>query len=145
MDLIRRLRYSGYLDQLGITEHEPGEVFEKLIDHLASTTDWSRVSAASNTASGVSTASDSDRISGVSTGSGSDRVSGVSTGSGSDRVKGSKQATKKKAAKKPSKSKSKKSQPEPDEVIAESVKLHYIIDRRDFLDKVKSVYASYAA
>src|SRR5438045_963109 len=61
MDLIRRLRYSGYLDQLGITEHDPGEVFEKLIDHLASTSDWSRVSAASDEASGVSTGSDSDR------------------------------------------------------------------------------------
>src|SRR5207248_3099223 len=121
MDLIRRLRYSGYLDQLGITEHEPGEVFEKLIDHLASTSDWSRVSAAN----GVSTASDSDR------------VSGVSTGSGSDRVKGSRKGTKKKPAKKPSKAKSNKSQPEPDEIIAESIKLHYIIDRRDFLEKVK--------
>ena len=119
MDLIRRLRYSGYLDQLGITEHEPGEVFEKLIDHLASTTDWSRVSVAT-------------------------AASGVSTESGSDRVKGSKKTTKK-TAKKPSKSKSKKSQPEPDEIIAERVKLHYIIDRRDFLEKVKSVYASYAA
>src|SRR5882672_10295314 len=53
MDLIRRLRYSGYLDELGITEREPGEVFEKLIDHLASTSDWSRVSAASDRASGV--------------------------------------------------------------------------------------------
>src|SRR5260370_17098847 len=42
MDLVRRLRYSGYLDQIGITEREPGEVFEKLIDHLASTHDWSR-------------------------------------------------------------------------------------------------------
>jgi glutaredoxin len=118
MDLIRRLRYSGYLDQLGITEHEPGEVFEKLIDHLASTSDWSWVSTASDGASGVST---------------------------SDRAKGSKQTTKKKAAKKPSKSKSKNSQPEPDEIIAERVKLHYIIDRRDFLEKVKSVYAAYAA
>jgi hypothetical protein len=120
MDLIRRLRYSGYLDQLGITDHDLGEVFEKLIDHLASTTDWSRGSAAS------------------------DRASGVSTGSDSDRVKGSKKTTKK-TAKKSSKSKSKKSQPEPDEIIAESVKLHYLIDRRDFLGKVKSVYASYAA
>jgi len=120
MDLIRRLRYSGYLDQLGITGHDPGEVFEKLIDHLAATSDWSRVS--SMTAASV-----------------------VSTGSDSDRVKGTKKTTKKKTAKKPSKSKSKKSQPEPDEIIAERVKLHYIIDRRDFLEKVKSVYAAYAA
>ncbi|HBB96019.1 MAG TPA: hypothetical protein DC054_11575 [Blastocatellia bacterium] len=122
MDLIRRLRYSGYLDQLGITEHDPGEVFEKLIDHLASTSDWSRVSAASDEASGASipTSRDSNRVS-------------------------SKKTTKTKAAKKPSKAKSKKSQPEPDEVIAESVKLHYIIDRRDFLEKVKNVYRSYSA
>src|SRR5882724_11882585 len=48
MELIRRLRYSGYLDQSGITEREPGEVFEKLIDHLASTHEWSNVSAASD-------------------------------------------------------------------------------------------------
>src|ERR1043166_1681208 len=57
MDLIRRLRYFGYLDPIGITEREPGEVFEKWIDHLAS---------------GVSTASGSDRPR-VSTASGSDR------------------------------------------------------------------------
>ena len=56
MELIRRLRYSGYLDQIGITEREPGEVFEKLIDHLASTHEWSS----------------------VRTGSGSDRVAGAS-------------------------------------------------------------------
>src|SRR5207302_9258676 len=68
MDLIRRLRYSGYLDQVGITEHEPGEVFEKLIDRLASTSDWSRDT--------------------------SDRRR-VSTASGSDRVIGSKKTTKK--------------------------------------------------
>src|SRR3989440_1265626 len=117
MDLIRRLRYSGYLDQLGMTEHEPGEVFEKLIDHLASTSDWSRVIAAN----GVSNASDSDR------------------------VKGSKKTTKKKAKKKPSQAKSKKSQPQPDEISPERVKLHYIIDRRDFLEKVKTVYAACAA
>jgi hypothetical protein len=28
---------------------------------------------------------------------------------------------------------------------SEPVKLHYLVDRRDFLEKVKSVYASYAA
>jgi hypothetical protein len=33
---------------------------------------------------------------------------------------------------------------EPEEVSTEPVKLHYVIDRRDFLEKVKSVYASYA-
>ena len=123
MDLIRRLRYSGYLDQVGITEHEPGEIFEKLIDHLASTSDWSRVSAAS----------------------GSDRQR-VSTASGSDRIIGSKKTTKK-AAKKSAKSRKSKTAapPEPDQTIVELVKLHYIIDRRDFLEKVKSVYAAYAS
>jgi hypothetical protein len=113
MELIRRLRYSGYLDQSGISEREPGEVFEKVIDHLASTHEWSN----------------------------------VSTGSGSDRVTAAKSAAKKKktnkGAKKPSKAKA--FQPEPDRVITEPVKLHYLIDRRDFLEKVKSVYASYAA
>ena len=117
MDLIRRLRYSGYLDQLKITERDPGEVFEKLIDHLASTHEW---------------------------GSGGDRASGankkVSTGSGSDRVAA------KKSAKKSSKSrKGKVSLPEPEAILTEPVKLHYLVDRRDFLEKVKSVYASYAS
>jgi len=126
MELIRCLRYGGYLDQIGITEREPGEVFEKLIDHLAATHDWSR----------------------VSTGSGSDRVSRVSTGSGSDRVKAaSKKSKGKRATTKPTKKSSKTAkptQPEPDAIITEPVKLHYLIDRRDFLEKVKSVYASYA-
>jgi hypothetical protein len=113
MDLIRRLRYSGYLDQIGITEREPGEVFEKLIDHLASTHQWS----------------------------------GVRTGSGSDRVKKAPpKKTTKKTAKKSSKTrKGKPVQPEPEAVITEPVKLHYFIDRRDFLEKVKTVYAAYAA
>src|SRR5437870_10444287 len=62
MELIRRLRYSGYLDQIGITEREPGEVFEKLIDHLASTHDWTRVRPGSDRVRGVSTASGSDRV-----------------------------------------------------------------------------------
>ena len=113
MDLIRRLRYSGYLDQIGITEREPGEVFEKLIDHLAATHEWSS----------------------------------ISTASGSDRVAAPKKATKKKApkktAKKPSKSR-KATQREPDAISTEPVKLHYLVDRRDFLEKVKSVYAAYA-
>src|SRR5438093_1782781 len=43
MDLLRRLRYSGYLEQIGIAERDPGEVFEKVIDHLASTQLWSRI------------------------------------------------------------------------------------------------------
>jgi hypothetical protein len=118
MDLIRRLRYSGYLDKAGITEREPGEAFEKLIDHLASTHDWTRVKTTKK---------------------------GVSTASGSNRVKASKKSTKK-ASKKSSKARTKKdAQPEPEEIISEPVKLHYIVDRREFLEKVKSVYASYAS
>jgi hypothetical protein len=114
MELIRRLRYIGYLDQIGITEREPGEVFEKLIDHLAATHDWSRVTE-------------------------------VRTGSGSDRVSRLKKAAKKTSKKSPKSSKSKKATlPEPDEIISEPVKLYYLFDRRDFLEKVKSVYASYA-
>ncbi len=112
MELIRRLRYSGYLDQLGITEREPGEVFEKLIDHLASTHEWSS----------------------------------ASTASGSDRVTAAKKKAAKKTAKKSSKSrKGKAALPEPEVVITEPVKLHYVVDRRDFLEKVKTVYAHYAA
>ena len=114
MELIRRLRYSGYLDQIGISEREPGEVFEKLIDHLAATHEWSS----------------------------------YRTGSGSDRVLPAKKPKKitKKAAKKSSKSrKGKIVQPEPEVIITEPVKLHYLVDRRDFLEKVKSVYAAYAA
>ncbi len=112
MDLIRRLRYSGYLDEIGITGREPGEVFEKLIDRLASTHEWS-----------------------YRTGSGSDRVKRAST----------KKATKKGAKKSSRTRKSKRTQPEPEAVFTEPVKLHYFVDRRDFLEKVKSVYAAYAA
>lgn len=116
MELIRRLRYIGYLDQIGISEREPGEVFEKLIDHLAATHDWSRASSAP----------------------------GKGVSAGSDPVSRAKKAAKK-ASKKSTKSrKPKASQPEPDEVITEPVKLYYLIDRRDFLEKAKSVYAAYA-
>jgi hypothetical protein len=107
MDLIRRLRYSGYLDQLGITEREPGEVFEKLIDHLASTHEWSSVR--------TPTRRSSDRV------------------LGNKKTKSSSKARKGKAA-----------LPEPEVMSTEPVKLHYLVDRRDFLEKVKSVYASYA-
>jgi hypothetical protein len=115
VELVRRLRYSGYLEQLGITEHDPGEVFERVVNHLAATHEWSR----------------------------------VSTGSGSDRVAPKKKASKKKATKKSATAstksrKSKTAPPEPEAIITEPVKLHYLIDRRDFLEKVKSVYASYA-
>ena len=118
MELIRRLRYIGYLDQIGISEREPGEVFEKLIDHLAATHDWARVAPASGSATGK----------------------GVSTGS--DQVGSAKKGFRK-AAKKSSKSK-KAAAPEPDEIITEPVKLYYLIDRREFLEKAKSVYAAYA-
>ena len=115
LELTRRLRYFGYLDQLGITEREPGEVFEKLIDHLAATRDWSKVAP--------------------------------DTGSSSEKkVKSKKSAAPKLTAKGAKKSSRKsKPSPEPDEVIVESVKLHYLIDRREFLEKVKSVYERYAA
>ena len=119
MELIRRLRYIGYLDRIGITERDPGEVFEKLIDHLAATRDWSRTSPAGE--------------------------KGVSTGSGSDRVRRAKKSSRK-ATKQTSKSEKSKTAapPELDENITEPVKLYYLIDRRDFLEKSKSVYASYA-
>ncbi len=111
MELIRRLRYFGYLKHVGITERDPGEVIEKLIDHLAAKREWYRVSA----------------------------------GSDSDRVKRAAKKLKKttKAAKKSSKKKC-TAPPEPDVIEAEAVKLHYVVDRRDFLEKVKSVYAAYA-
>jgi hypothetical protein len=119
MELVRRLRYSGYLEQLGITEHDPGEVFEKLVNHLAATHEWSSLSTTAKKK--------------VSTGSGSDRV-----------IAGSKKSTKK-TAKKSSKARKKKYlPPEPEVITTEPVKLHYLIDRREFLEKVKSVYASYA-
>ena len=129
MDLLRRLRYSGYLDRIGITETDPGEVFERVVDHLAATHEWADVTSVKGK--------------GVSTGSGSDRAR-VSTGSGSDRVKSSSKS-KKKSTRQASKSLKRKAMtPEPDEIASEPVKLYYLIDRRDFLEKVKSVYAAYA-
>ena len=113
MDLIRRLRYFGYLDQIGIAEREPGEVFEKIIEHLAATQDW--------TAKSVS----------------------VPTNRNSGRKGVSK--TTKKASKKSLARKSKTTSTKPDEIITEPVKLYFVIDRRDFLEKVKSVYASYSS
>ena len=112
MELIRKLRYFGYLDQLGITEREPGEVFAKLIDHLAATQDWSQTVS-------------------------------------SNPEREPKAAKKKRATKKSAKKSAKAAKSEPDvtaadEVVTQAVKLHYLIDRRDFLEKVKSVYASYA-
>src|SRR6266436_917660 len=98
MDLIRRLRYSGYLDQIGILEREPGEVFEKLIDHLASTHEW-----------GYRTGSDRGRVPGK-------KKTTVSTGSGSDRVVG-----KKKSKSSTKSSKGKSAPPEPEAALTESV------------------------
>src|SRR6266571_1913415 len=99
MYLIRRLRYYGYLDRIGITERDPGEVFEKLIDHLASS---------------VRTATGSDRP-GVTTASSSDRRR-VSTASGSDRP-----ATKQKPKKSSKPRKGKAVAPEPEEIVSEPV------------------------
>jgi hypothetical protein len=107
MELIRRLRYSGYLDQIGIAERDPGEVFEKLIDHLAAKHEW------------------------------------YVTGAAAAKKKVAKKKASKKSAKKARKTKV--SPAEPEEIVTEPVKLHYIVDRRDFLEKVKSVYASYAS
>lgn len=109
MELIRRLRYFGYLEHVGITERDPGEVIEKLIDHLAAKREWYLVEA--------------------------------------DKKQSKKKAVKKAAKKSAKKSSKKKSSApaQPDVIEAEAVKLHYVIDRRDFLEKVKSVYASYAA
>jgi hypothetical protein len=109
MELIRRLRYFGYLEHVGITERDPGEVIEKLLDHLAAKREWYRVEAEPKPA----------------------------------QKKAAKKAAKK-SAKKSSKKKS-SAPPEPDVIEAEAVKLHYLIDRRDFLEKVKSVYAAYAS
>lgn len=109
MDLIRKLRYGGYLERVGISELNPGEVFERVVDHLAATHDWTyKPSLTPKTA---------------------------------------------KKAKKPTKkvSKSKKTAKstvaaaEPDQIAAEPVKLYYLVDRRNFLDQLKSVYASYAS
>ncbi len=115
MELVRRLRYSGYLEQLGITEHDPGEVFEKVVNHLAATHEWSSISTAAKKK--------------------------VRTGSGSDRVEVAKQSSKKLTKSRKGKTVS----PEPEIILTEPVKLHYIVDRRDFLEKVKSSYAHYAA
>lgn len=112
MELVRRLRYSGYLDQIGITEREPGEVFEKLIDHLAARQEWSNESGPVER----------------------------------PRVAPKKEAAKPKTSKKVAKalSKTKIVKPEPESIKTETVKLYYLVDRRDFLEKVKSVYAAYA-
>ena len=110
MEMIRRLRYSGYLERIGITEQDLGEIFERVVDHLAATHDWSRAATARK---------------------------GVAT-------KAATKAARKRAPKSKKAKKSKAAIPEPETIAAEPVKLHYLIDRRDFLEKAKSVYASYA-
>jgi len=110
MELIRRLRYSGYLERIGATEQDLGEVFERVVDHLAATHDWSRTAVELRAPKKEST----------------------------------KKAAKKGAKKSKKGGKSKTVLPEPEQFTAEPVKLHYLIDRRDFLEKVKSVHASYA-
>jgi hypothetical protein len=122
MELVRRLRYSGYLEQLGITEHDPGEVFEKVVNHLAATHDWSSIKTAAKKKVSTPTRRGSDRV-----------------------IAGSKKSTKKTATKSSKARKQKNAPPEPEVIATEPVKLHYLIDRRDFLEKVKSVYAHYAA
>jgi len=107
MDLIRKLRYGGYLERIGVTEIDAGEVFERVVDHLAATHDWSYKAPAKTT----------------------------------KKVKTS--AKKSTKAKKPRKSKV--SVPQPEVMAAEPVKLFYLVDRRNFLDQLKSVYASYAS
>ena len=107
MDLIRKLRYGGYLERIGVTEIDAGEVFERVVDHLAATHDWSYKAPAKTT----------------------------------KKVKTS--AKKSTKAKKPRKLKA--LVPEPEVMAAEPVKLFYLVDRRNFLDQLKSVYASYAS
>ena len=107
MDLIRKLRYGGYLERIGITEVDSGEVFERVVEHLAVTHDWSYKPTARLTR------------------------------------KATKPAKKSSNAKKSKKSKALVA--EPDVVAAEPVKLYYLVDRRNFLDQLKSVYASYAS
>jgi len=107
MDLTRKLRYGGFLEHVGITELDPGEVFERVVDHLAATHDWSYKAPA--------------------------RAA---------------KKPKKAAKKNPKSKKAKKSTAlalEPDVITAEPVKLYYLVDRRNFLDQLKSVYAAYAA
>ena len=87
MELVRRLRYSGYLERIGVNEQDLGEVFERVVDHLAATHEWS--------SDPYGTARGSERVSGaakktVRTGSGSDRVQDypVATAPGSDSANG---------------------------------------------------------
>jgi hypothetical protein len=110
MDLLRRLRHGGYLEALGITGQDSGEVFEKLVAHLASEPPKpSTAKPPAKTAAKKKTAK------------------GAVTKAGKA-AKGKHGAAKVSAT------------PE-DEPTSEPVKLHFIVDRRDFLQKVKTVYA----
>lgn len=111
MDLVRRLRYGGYLDSLGIAQQDPGEVFEKLVGHLAGDDSVKREAADVKTVG--------------------------KKGTGARKAKPAK--TKAKGAAKTA------PLPPDDEPKSETVKLYFIVDRRDFLEKVKTVYAHYAS
>jgi hypothetical protein len=113
MDLLRHLRYGGYVDSLGITGQDAGEVFEKLVAHLAG----------EDPATGEEPKSRAAKAG---------KVGKVAKGSAA------KSAKKKRAAPKNS------GQPQ-GELRSETVKLYFIVDRRDFLEKVKTVYARYAS
>ena len=111
MDLLRRLRHGGYLDGLGITGQDSGEVFEKLVAHLAGD-EPPKPSAAKPLAKTTAKKK-------------------TTKGGTTKAAKAKRGAAKITAA------------PD-DEPISESVKLYFIVDRRDFLARVKTVYAHYA-
>jgi len=107
MDLLRRLRHGGYLDTLGIKIQDPGEVFEKLVAHLAGD-EPAQAAAAKPSA------------------------------------KAAKKKTTKGVAKKAGKGKRSAAKTPPaidDEPISEPVRLYFIVDRRDFLAKVRGLRA----
>lgn len=112
MDLLRRLRYSGYLDSLGITGQDQGEVFEKLVGHLAG--DQAKTEEPASRAVKAKAKKKSAK------------------GGSSKSAKGKRASAKVSAL------------PD-DEPKSETVKLYFIVDRRDFLEKVKTVYARYAS
>ncbi|MEA2204427.1 MAG: hypothetical protein QOE77_1203 [Blastocatellia bacterium] len=114
MDLLRRLRHGGYLDSLGIRAQDTGEVFEQLVGHLTGD-DLLKPSVAED--------------------------KGAKTGAKKKTGKG----TKLKAAKadKAKRGVTKVSPVPDDQPKSEVVKLYFIVDRRDFLKKVKTVYARY--
>jgi hypothetical protein len=105
MDLIRKLRYGGYLERVGITELDPAK------SSSASSIIWPR------------------RMIGVTKPQPNrEEVDEDSEKDDGEKVEGSKDLSS-----------------EPDIIAAEPVKLYYLVDRRNFLDQLKSVYAAYAA